>query len=62
VNKKNVKGQVPLRYWILWWSLMVVADFLFYVLLTPLWIGLRVVAWAADRWSQRHRLIGRSRT
>lgn len=45
---RNVKGHVPLRYWLLWWSLIVVADVVFYVLLTPIWIGLRVVAWLAE--------------
>jgi hypothetical protein len=45
---KNEKGHVPLRYWVLWWSLIVVADFVFYVLLTPIWMGLRAVAWLAE--------------
>jgi hypothetical protein len=45
---RNVKGHVPVRYWILWWALIVVADFVFYVLLTPIWIGLRVFAWLAE--------------
>jgi hypothetical protein len=45
---KNVKGHVPLRYWVLWWALIVVADFVFYVLLTPIWLGLRVLAWLAE--------------
>ena len=45
---KNVKGSVPIRYWVLWWALIVVADFIFYVLLTPIWMGLRAVAWLAE--------------
>ena len=45
---KNVKGHVPLCYWALWWTLIVVADFTFYVLLTPIWLGLRVLAWLAE--------------
>ena len=45
---KNVKGSVPIRYWILWWVILVVADFVFYVVLTPIWIGLRAVAWLAE--------------
>ena len=60
MSKKSEKGSVPLRYWALWWSLIVVADFVFYVLLTPIWIGLRAVAWLADRWSQRTRVSRRS--
>jgi hypothetical protein len=46
--KNNVKGSVPLRYWVLWWSMIVVADVVFYVLLTPIWIGLRALAWLAE--------------
>ena len=49
------KGHVPLRYWLLWWSLIVVADFLFYVLLTPIWMGLRALAWLAEYRQRRRR-------
>ncbi len=49
------KGHVPVRYWILWWSLIVVADLLFYVLLTPIWIGLRALAWLAEYRQRRRR-------
>jgi hypothetical protein len=46
---------VPLRYWILWWALLLFADVIFYVLLTPLWIGLRAAAWLAEfRARRRH--------
>jgi hypothetical protein len=44
---------VPLRYWLIWWSALGVAVVLFYVLLTPLWLGLRVAAWASDRRARR---------
>ena len=52
---KNEKGSVPLRYWVLWWSILVFADFLFYVLLTPIWIGLRAIAWLAEFRQRRRR-------
>ena len=52
---KNVKGHVPLRYWVLWWLLIVVADFTFYVLLTPIWLGLRMAAWLVEFRSRRGR-------
>ena len=52
---RNEKGHVPLRYWAMWWSLIVVADIVFYVLLTPLWIGLRAVAWLAEFRARRRR-------
>ena len=52
---KNEKGTVPLRYWVLWSSILVVADFVFYVLLTPIWMGLRAVAWLAEFRARRRR-------
>ena len=42
------KGWVPLRYWALWWSLLAAAVVVFYVLLTPIWLGLRAAAWMAE--------------
>jgi hypothetical protein len=47
------KGWVPLRYWALWFSGLAIAVLLFYVILTPFWIGLRVVAWIAEFRSRR---------
>jgi hypothetical protein len=32
----------------LWWFLLVLGDLVFYVLLTPLWLGLRAAAWIAE--------------
>jgi len=49
------KGWAPLRYWALWYSGLAIAVLLFYVILTPFWIGLRVVAWAAEFRSRRQR-------
>ncbi len=49
------KGSVPVRYWVLWWTLMVIADILFYVILTPFWMGLRAVAWLAEMRSRTRR-------
>ena len=46
------KGWVPLRYWALWWTLLGLAVLVFYVLLTPLWLGLRALAWLAE-WRAR---------
>ena len=52
---RTEKGHVPLRYWILWWALLAAADVVFYVLLTPIWIGLRAIAWTAEFRARRHR-------
>lgn len=42
------KGWVPLRYWIMWWGALGVAMVAFYVVLTPIWLGLRAAAWVAE--------------
>jgi len=39
---------VPLHHFVLWWFLLLVSDVLFYVVLTPIWLGLRAAAWAAE--------------
>ena len=49
------KPPVPLRYWLLWWFLLAVGDLLFYVILTPIWLGLRALAWLAEFRSRRRR-------
>jgi hypothetical protein len=42
------KGYVPIRYWALWWTILGAAVVVFYVLLTPIWIGIRLAAWIAE--------------
>jgi hypothetical protein len=49
------KGWVPLRYWALWWTLLGAAIVVFYVLLTPIWLGLRAAAWVAELRSRARR-------
>ncbi len=55
VRAAREKRRVPIRYWVLWWILLVLADFVFYVLLTPIWIGLRGLAWLAEFRARRRR-------
>ena len=43
------KPPVPKWRWALWWSILGAAVFTFYVLLTPIWLGLRALAWAAEQ-------------
>lgn len=45
----RTKGPVPLRYWALWWTALSLAVVLFYVLLTPIWIGIRIAGWLAAK-------------
>jgi len=42
------KGWAPPGRLAVWWLLLLVADVVFYVLLTPVWLGLRAAAWAAE--------------
>ena len=55
MNAPRRKPPVPLRYCALWWAILAVADVVFYVLLTPIWIGLRAVAWLAEFRARRRR-------
>ena len=49
------KGWAPLRYWALWWATLLLADVVFYVVLTPLWLGWRALAWLAELRSRARR-------
>lgn len=44
----KAKPRIPAWRWALWWVVLLLADIIFYVLLTPLWIGLRTLAWLAE--------------
>jgi len=48
------KGPVPLRYWAMWWSILGAALVVFYVLLPPIWMGIRAAAWLAE-WQDRRK-------
>ena len=43
------KPPVPAWRWATWFSILGLALIVFYVLLTPVWLGLRGLAWLADR-------------
>jgi hypothetical protein len=47
-SRARRKARIPLRYWALWWFILLLGDIVFYVLLTPVWIGLRTLAWVAE--------------
>ena len=40
--------RVPIWRWIFWYICLAAAMVLFYVVLTPIWLGLRVAAWIAE--------------
>ena len=39
--------------WAVWFAILAAADFVFYVLLTPIWLGIRAAGWLADRRASR---------
>jgi hypothetical protein len=49
------KEPVPLRWWALWWAILAFALVVFYVLLVPIWMGLRAAAWIAELKARRRR-------
>jgi hypothetical protein len=42
------KGWAPLPHLVVWWTLLFMSMVVFYVLLTPIWLGLRAAAWVAE--------------
>ena len=42
------KPRVPLWRWVLWMAILAVALVVFYGLFTPMWFGIRSLAWLAD--------------
>jgi hypothetical protein len=43
------KPKAPWFYWAWWMVLLAGGLFIFYVLLTPVWMGIRLVSWLAER-------------
>lgn len=41
--------------WLLWWVAFAAGILVFYVILTPVWLGLRGLAWAAEFRARRRR-------
>jgi hypothetical protein len=49
------KPPVPKWRWALWWTILAAADLVFYVMLTPIWLGLRAAAWLAELRARRRK-------
>jgi hypothetical protein len=49
------KGWIPLPRLALWVALLFLGDLVFYVVLTPIWLGLRAAAWVAELRSRARR-------
>jgi hypothetical protein len=49
------KEPVPLWRWAFWWTCLGAAMVIFYVLASPIWMGLRAAAWIAEFRARRLR-------
>ena len=49
------KEPVPLWRWSVWWLILGAALLVFYVLLAPVWMGLRAAAWLGELQARRRR-------
>jgi hypothetical protein len=49
------KPPVPWWRWAIWWGTLGLALVIFYVVLTPLWLGLRGLAWLAELRARQRR-------
>jgi hypothetical protein len=45
----QARRSIPFYYWPLWMVLLAAGLFVFYVVLTPIWMGIRFISWLADR-------------
>jgi hypothetical protein len=45
----SAKPKVPFYYWPVWMILLAAGLFVFYVLLTPVWMGIRLISWLAEK-------------
>jgi hypothetical protein len=45
----RAKAPIPWYWWLLWFVTLAGGLFVFYVLFTPVWIGIRLVSWFAER-------------
>jgi hypothetical protein len=52
-----VKPKPPVSWWrwATWWAILAFALVLFYIVLTPLWLGLRGLAWLAELRARQRR-------
>ena len=47
--------RIPLWRWTVWYVCLAAGMLIFYVLLTPVWLGLRWAAWVAEFRARRRR-------
>lgn len=47
------KSHIGWYWWLVWSVLLAIGMFVFYVLFTPVWIGIRLAAWVSERSPRR---------
>ena len=59
-RSRDLKQKVPIPWWRwpLWYSLLVLGLVVFYGLFTPVWFGLRSLAWLAEFRARRRNGTG----
>ena len=45
----RAKSKIPVWYWPFWMVCLALGLIIFYVLLTPVWMGIRLVSWLAEK-------------
>lgn len=53
LRDRREKSHIGWYWWLLWWPLLAIGMFIFYVLFTPVWIGIRLAAWVSERSARR---------
>jgi hypothetical protein len=46
---------IPFYYWPFWMVVLAAGLFVFYVVLTPIWMGIRFISWLAERRGMQQR-------
>jgi hypothetical protein len=46
---RQSKPGIPFYYWPVWMVLLAAGLFVFYVVFTPIWMGIRLIAWLVER-------------
>jgi hypothetical protein len=49
VAKPGAKAPVAWYWWPYWMTLLATGLVVFYVVLTPIWMGIRLIAWLSER-------------
>jgi hypothetical protein len=46
---RQARRPIPFYYWPFWMVILAAGLFVFYVVFTPIWMGIRFISWLAER-------------